>query len=43
LWQGRESEIRDAVHRAERSGVDAVWPGCDLVPQTPLENIRALM
>ncbi len=42
LWQGGESQVREAAIRAERSGVDAVWPGCDLVPQTPVENIRAL-
>jgi [methyl-Co(III) methanol-specific corrinoid protein]:coenzyme M methyltransferase len=43
LWQGGESQVHDAVIRAERSGVDAVWPGCDLVPQSPIENIRALV
>ena len=42
LWRGDESEITGAVHRAEEAGVDAVWPGCDLVPQTPIKNIEAL-
>jgi [methyl-Co(III) methanol-specific corrinoid protein]:coenzyme M methyltransferase len=42
LWQGDEAQITEAVLRAKGSGVDAVWPGCDLVPQSPIENIRAL-
>jgi [methyl-Co(III) methanol-specific corrinoid protein]:coenzyme M methyltransferase len=42
LWQGNEAEIKEAVKRAKEAGVDAIWPGCDLVPQSPLENIRAL-
>jgi [methyl-Co(III) methanol-specific corrinoid protein]:coenzyme M methyltransferase len=41
LWQGNEAEIATAVHEAKEAGVDAVWPGCDLVPQTPIQNLRA--
>jgi len=33
----------EAVRRAKEAGADAIWPGCDLVPQTPVENIRTLM
>jgi [methyl-Co(III) methanol-specific corrinoid protein]:coenzyme M methyltransferase len=43
LWQGTEAEITEAVHRAKEAGVDAIWPGCDLVPQSPLKNLRALV
>jgi MtaA/CmuA family methyltransferase len=43
LHQGGEAEITAAVHRAKETGVDAVWPGCDLVPQTPLANIRRML
>ena len=43
LWLGDEAAIREAVREAKAAGVDAVWPGCDLVQQTPLENIRSLM
>jgi [methyl-Co(III) methanol-specific corrinoid protein]:coenzyme M methyltransferase len=43
LWQGHEVSIREASRAAKDAGVDAVWPGCDLVPQTPLANIRAWM
>jgi [methyl-Co(III) methanol-specific corrinoid protein]:coenzyme M methyltransferase len=42
LWQGDEVEIAEAVRQAKEAGVDAVWPGCDLVPQSPIENIRTL-
>jgi [methyl-Co(III) methanol-specific corrinoid protein]:coenzyme M methyltransferase len=41
LWQGSEADVAEAVHRAKTAGVDAVWPGCDLVPQTPVENLKA--
>jgi [methyl-Co(III) methanol-specific corrinoid protein]:coenzyme M methyltransferase len=40
LWNGGEAEVMSAVHRAKDAGVDAVWPGCDLVPQTPVENLK---
>ena len=43
LWQGNESDITASVRLAKESGVDAVWPGCDLVPQTPIENIKHLI
>jgi [methyl-Co(III) methanol-specific corrinoid protein]:coenzyme M methyltransferase len=43
LWQGDEAQITEAVQSAKEAGVDAVWPGCDLVLQSPLENIRALL
>lgn len=41
LQQGGEAEITEAIRRAKEAGVDAVWPGCDLVLQTPIENLRA--
>jgi [methyl-Co(III) methanol-specific corrinoid protein]:coenzyme M methyltransferase len=43
LWQGTRGEIAEAVHAAKDAGVDAVWPGCDLVPQTPIENLKAFL
>ena len=43
LWQANEAEIKEAARRAKEMGVDAVWPGCDLVPQSPIGNIRALV
>ena len=43
LWQGEEVQIREAVRGAKEAGVDAIWPGCDLVPLTPIENIKFLI
>ncbi|MCI0556750.1 MAG: hypothetical protein L0287_37905 [Anaerolineae bacterium] len=43
LWQGDEAQITEAVREAKEAGADAVWPGCDLVPQTPIENIKSFI
>ena len=42
LWQGNETQITEAVVRAKDAGVDAIWPGCDLVPETPIQNIQVM-
>ena len=42
LWQGNEGLVAEAVQRSKEAGVDAVWPGCDLVIQTPLKNIKSM-
>jgi [methyl-Co(III) methanol-specific corrinoid protein]:coenzyme M methyltransferase len=41
LWWGDETEITRAVRAAKEAGMDAVWPGCDLAPQTSIENLKA--
>lgn len=41
LWQGDGASITGAVHAAKEAGVDAIWPGCDLVVQTSIQNIKA--
>ncbi|HEX6269055.1 MAG TPA: uroporphyrinogen decarboxylase family protein [Anaerolineales bacterium] len=43
LWRGNRAEVREAAHRARAAGVDAVWPGCDLVLQTSIENLEAFV
>jgi [methyl-Co(III) methanol-specific corrinoid protein]:coenzyme M methyltransferase len=43
LANGDEAAVRAAVRRAIEAGVDAVWPGCDLAPAIPLENLRAMV
>lgn len=43
LLQGDEAQVHEAVSKAKEAGVDAVWPGCDLVPQTPSQNIKAMI
>ncbi len=41
LWHGDQAKVTEAVRKAKETGVDAVWPGCDLVPQTSIENLKA--
>lgn len=43
LYRGDEARVRESVVRAKEAGVDAAWPGCDLVPQTPIRNLKALL
>ncbi len=43
MWRGDSVQIAEAIQRAKKAGVDAVWPGCDLVPSTPIQNIKAMM
>jgi [methyl-Co(III) methanol-specific corrinoid protein]:coenzyme M methyltransferase len=38
--QGDEQMIKTAVKECADAGVDAVWPGCDLWPDTPAENLK---
>ena len=42
LGLGSESDVRQAVAQSKEAGVDAVWPGCDLVLQTSIQNLRAM-
>ncbi|HET9909058.1 MAG TPA: uroporphyrinogen decarboxylase family protein [Anaerolineales bacterium] len=43
LWQGDEVSITDAIRVAKEAGVDAIWPGCDLVPSTPIQNLAIML
>jgi [methyl-Co(III) methanol-specific corrinoid protein]:coenzyme M methyltransferase len=43
LSHATSEQVQDAARMALKDGADAVWPGCDLVPTTPIENIRALV
>ncbi|HUE99622.1 MAG TPA: uroporphyrinogen decarboxylase family protein [Anaerolineales bacterium] len=43
LWQGDKTAIVEAVRQAKDAGVDAVWPGCDLVPQTSIANLKTFV
>ena len=42
LWQGDSARVAEAVTGAKEAQADAIWPGCDLVPQTPLANILSM-
>jgi [methyl-Co(III) methanol-specific corrinoid protein]:coenzyme M methyltransferase len=43
LWQGTKNDITEAIRLAKEAGVDAIWPGCDLALQTPMENLKILL
>jgi MtaA/CmuA family methyltransferase len=43
LANGTESDVQKAVSAAITAGVDAIWPGCDLYPSTPPDNLRAML
>jgi [methyl-Co(III) methanol-specific corrinoid protein]:coenzyme M methyltransferase len=40
LWRGDAVSITEAGRGAKDAGVDALWPGCDLVIQTPARNLQ---
>ena len=43
LSQGTPEAVAEEVGRIALAGADAVWPGCDLWPEIPEANFRALM
>ncbi|RJP70313.1 MAG: MtaA/CmuA family methyltransferase [Candidatus Abyssobacteria bacterium SURF_17] len=43
LVKGTPSDVKRAVQECVNGGVDAVWPGCDIWPTVPTENMNALM
>lgn len=43
LTQGKLEDVDRAVREAIDGGVNAIWPGCDLWPVVPRENMEALM
>lgn len=43
LWQGDSAQVAESVISAKEAGVDAIWPGCDLVPQTSIQNIKSFI
>lgn len=43
MVKGKPDDIDKAVKEAIANGVDAIWPGCDIWPTVPRENMEALM
>ncbi|MEW6375439.1 MAG: MtaA/CmuA family methyltransferase [Thermodesulfobacteriota bacterium] len=43
LSQGKHDDVDKAVKEAVDRGVNAIWPGCDIWPMVPKENMEALM
>lgn len=42
LYQGRKEEVRPGLEPSFE-GADAVWPGCDIWPEVPKENMEELV
>jgi [methyl-Co(III) methanol-specific corrinoid protein]:coenzyme M methyltransferase len=43
LVAGTPQIVRETIKKCIDDGVSAVWPGCDIWPTVPGENIRAMM
>ncbi|NOY64425.1 MAG: MtaA/CmuA family methyltransferase [Nitrospirae bacterium] len=43
LVTGDEETIRSTIRKCIDDGVSAVWPGCDIWPTVPPENIKVMM
>lgn len=43
LVQGSTEDVKRAVLKSMEEGVDAVWPGCDIWPDAPVENVAAMV
>lgn len=43
LSSGTAGQVDTAVKEAIERGVSAIWPGCDIWPEVPEENMRALV
>jgi len=43
LVHGKPEEIEDTVKEIIASRADAVWPGCDIWPTVPRENMEAMV
>jgi MtaA/CmuA family methyltransferase len=43
LSQGTPSRIAQVVKEITQAGANAIWPGCDLYPEIPDENMHALI
>lgn len=43
MVEGNPDDVDKAVKEAIANGVNAIWPGCDIWPTVPRENMEALM
>jgi [methyl-Co(III) methanol-specific corrinoid protein]:coenzyme M methyltransferase len=43
LSQGKPDDVDKAVKEAVDRGVNAIWPGCDMWPMVPKENMEVLV
>ena len=43
MVEGKPEDVDKAVQEAIANGVNAIWPGCDIWPTVPRENMEALI
>jgi [methyl-Co(III) methanol-specific corrinoid protein]:coenzyme M methyltransferase len=43
LAAGKPADVENAVKQSIQNGVNALWPGCDIWPEAPKENLQAMM
>jgi [methyl-Co(III) methanol-specific corrinoid protein]:coenzyme M methyltransferase len=43
LVAGTPELVRTTMHKCLDDGVSAVWPGCDIWPTVPPENVKAML
>ena len=43
LVMGKPEDVERSVKEIIASGADAIWPGCDIWPTVPAENVETLM
>ncbi len=43
IVKGGPADVEKAVRKSIADGVNAIWPGCDIWPLAPRENMEALM
>lgn len=43
LSMGTPDQVRESVTHIVQAGAHALWPGCDIWPSVPVENLQALM
>jgi [methyl-Co(III) methanol-specific corrinoid protein]:coenzyme M methyltransferase len=43
LVAGTPEKVRETIKKCLDDGVSAVWPGCDIWPTVPPDNIKAMM
>jgi [methyl-Co(III) methanol-specific corrinoid protein]:coenzyme M methyltransferase len=41
--EGTPAEVEAIIKQSIEEGADGIWPGCDLWPQVPPENMKAMM
>jgi [methyl-Co(III) methanol-specific corrinoid protein]:coenzyme M methyltransferase len=43
MCEGTPDEVKAMIKQSIEQGADGVWPGCDIWPAAPPENIRSMM